>query len=76
MFSKASLSKEKQKESGSIPKHQSSSDSSFQQTFEQLLRESESLKLQLEEILRHRLTKLDPMYSEFVERIVSKNQER
>ena len=76
IFSKASLSKEKHRESENFSKHQSSSDSSFQQAFEQILLESESLKFQLEEILLGRMSPSDPVYSEFIERIVAKNKER
>lgn len=44
IFSKASLSKEKLRESENFSKYHSSSDSSFQQTFEQLLRADVDLK--------------------------------
>ena len=74
IFSKASLSKNKESENN-FSKHQSSSDSSFKQTFEQILRESDGLKLQLDEILMNRLSPHDPVYSEFIDRIFAKNKE-
>ena len=78
IYSKTKVSREQEKIrlSGSFSKHQSSSDSSFKQCFDQLLRESDSLKRRMEEIVRLRLTPNDPQYSEFVERIVAKNKER
>lgn len=76
IFSKASLSKERRRESENFSKNPSSSDSSFQQQFELLIRESESLKWQLEKILLNRLTPQDPVYSEFVDKVISKNIER
>lgn len=76
IFSKASLSKDRRRESENFSKNPSSSDSSFQQQFEQLIRESDSLKWQLEKILLNRLSPQDPVYSEFVDKVMSKNMER
>ena len=65
-----------QRGSESISKKLSSSDSSFMQAFEQLIQESSGLKMRYEEILRSRLNLSDPVYSEFVDKIIAKNKER
>ena len=62
-------------DSDNFSKFNHSSDSSFARTFNRLLEESEGLRWQYKMILRRQLSIGNDVYSNFVDKIISKNKE-